>query len=119
MTVTREPMTVEDYLGLPYTFEVIHNEDGYFARVVDLPGCMTWTEEAADLWSMIEDAMRAWIGAALEYGDLVPVPDASPPETIRLRLPEELHRRVQRQANHDGVTFDQYVTRALASVVGG
>lgn len=119
MTVTHQPTTVDDYLALPYTFEVVHNEDGYFAQVVELPGCMTWTDAAADLWPMIEDAMRAWIGVSLEYGDPVPIPDGSASETVRLRMPEDLHQRVQRRASADGVTVEQYVTRALATVVGG
>lgn len=118
MTATQRPRTVADYLALPYTFEVTHNEDGYFARVIELPGCMTWTEEAADLWPMIEDAMRAWIGVSLEYGDPIPVPETSTLEMVRLHMPEELHRRVQRRAHHDGITVDQYVTRTLATAVG-
>lgn len=117
MTVTQQPTTVEDYLALPYTFEVIHNEDGYFARVIELPGCMTWTDEAVDLWPMIDDAMRAWIGVSLEYGDPVPIPDASASETVRLRMPGDLLLRLQRHARHDGVTIEQYVTRTLATVV--
>lgn len=31
------------YMGLSYPIEVIHDEDGYFARVKDLPGCSTYT----------------------------------------------------------------------------
>lgn len=116
--VKQPPTTVDDYLALSYAFEVIHNEDGYFARVVELPGCMTWTDEAADLWPMIEDAMRAWIGASLEEGDPVPVPDVSASETVRRRMPEELHQRVQRRASADGVTIEQFVTRTLATAVG-
>ena len=30
------------YLGLPYTIEIVPDEDGYFVRVLELPGCMTY-----------------------------------------------------------------------------
>lgn len=118
MTVSRQPTTVEDDLSLPYTFEVIHHEDGYFARVVELPGCMTWTDRAADLWPMIEDAMRSRIAVSLAYGDPVPVPDVSAAETVRLRMPEDLHQRPQRRASADGMTIEQYVTRTPVTAVG-
>lgn len=118
MVAKTPPETVEDPMALPYTFEVIPNEAGYFARVVELPGCMPWTDEAADLWPMIEDAIRAGIGVGLEFGDPVPVPDASASATVRLRMPEELHQQVPPQAHPDGVTVEQYATRTLATAVG-
>jgi len=79
---------------------------------------MTWTDEAVDLWPMIEDEMRAWIGISLEDGDPVPVPDASAPKILHRGLPEDLDQRVRRRANADGVSVEQYVIRALATPVG-
>ena len=69
-------MTVEQYLELPYTIEVIKDESddysGWFARVVELPGCMTQADTFEELSGMIEDAMRAWIESALDDGERVP-----------------------------------------------
>ncbi len=77
MTRTTDPLlTIGDDLTLPCTVQVLHNDDGYFDRVRELPGCMTWMERADDLGSLIEDAKRAWIEVALEYLDDVPVPAA-------------------------------------------
>ena len=72
----------EHYMGLPYAVKVRHDpgsEWPWFARVVELPGCMTWTETFEELGPMIEDAKRGWIEDALGHGD--PVPE--------LRLAEE------------------------------
>ena len=69
---------IEKYLSLPYTIEVLRDEDennpGWFARVVELPGCMTQGDTFEELGEMIEDAMRAWIETALEDGQPIPEP---------------------------------------------
>ena len=62
------------YLGLPYTIEIVPDEDGYFVRVLELPGCLTYADTLEKLWPMIEDAMRDWIEVSLEYGDAIPEP---------------------------------------------
>ena len=119
MSSTKQAKSVDDYLELPYTVEVSHDpEDGYFARVVELPGCMTWTDRIEDLWPMVEDAKRAWIEVSLRHGDDVPRP-RSPAEAVALvRVPQELHRELQRRATRDGVTVDQFVAKTLARAVG-
>jgi predicted RNase H-like HicB family nuclease len=63
------------YLGLPYTIEIVPEEDGYFVRVLELPGCLTYADTLEKLSPMIEDAMRDWIEVSLvEYGDDIPEP---------------------------------------------
>ena len=118
MIAMQAPETIDDYLALPYTVEVIPNEEGYFARVIELPGCMTWTDRIEDLWPMVDDAKRAWIGVSLEYSDPIPVPASSSPEALVVRVPTELQRDLRRRATEDGVTLDQFVTRTLARAVG-
>ena len=70
--------SVEEYLALPYTVEVYRDdsdgEDGYVARVLELPGCLTQADTFAEVGEMIQDAMRAWIESALEDGKPVPKP---------------------------------------------
>lgn len=64
-----------DYcLTLPYTIEVRRDEDGWFARVKELPGCMSWADTLEELLPMIEDAKRGWIEDALYHGDRIPEP---------------------------------------------
>ena len=62
------------YLGLPYTIEIVPDEDGYFARVLELPGCMLYADTVEALSPMIEEAMRDWIKVALKYGEDIPEP---------------------------------------------
>ena len=115
------PKAVDDFLALPDRVEVSHDEeDGYFAQVVELPGCMcmTWTKRAEELWPMGEDAKRAWITVALEHGDPVPVPQAEASDVVPIQMPEELQRKLRHRATQDGVTLDQLVTRTPAHAVG-
>jgi predicted RNase H-like HicB family nuclease len=62
------------YLGLPYAIEIMPDEDYYFARVLELPGCLTYADTLEKLSPMIEDAMRDWIEGSLENGEDIPEP---------------------------------------------
>ena len=62
------------YLGLPYTIEIMPEEEFYFASVLELPGCLTYADSLERLSPMIEEAMRDWIEVALEYGEDIPEP---------------------------------------------
>ncbi len=75
MVSGKSKMSVADYLKLPYTIQVTQDEsEGYtsqFARVEELPGCMTQADTFDELGEMIEDAKRAWIESALEDGESI------------------------------------------------
>jgi antitoxin HicB len=115
--------TVEDYLDLPYHIEVIRDNDeenpGWVARVVELPGCITQGDTFDELGEMVEDAMRGWIGVALEDG--IPVPEPAPDEDYSgkfvVRLPRSLHRQLAETASREGVSLNQFVNVALARAV--
>jgi predicted RNase H-like HicB family nuclease len=62
------------YLGLPYTIEITPDEDFYFARVLELPGCLTYADSLEKLSPMIEEAIRDWIEVSLAYGEDIPEP---------------------------------------------
>jgi antitoxin HicB len=62
------------YLGLPYTLEIAPDDDGYFVRVLELPGCQTYADTLEKLWPMLEDAMRDWIEVRVEDGEDIPEP---------------------------------------------
>jgi antitoxin HicB len=68
--------TLEYYLALPYTIEVIPDTDegGYVARVKELPGCMTQAESWDELDEMIREAKEGWLEVALEYNHPIPEP---------------------------------------------
>jgi antitoxin HicB len=111
-------------LTLPYTIEIQRDDSGdyrgWFARVRELPGCMTQAEHFEELGTMVEDAMRAWIEVALEDGQ--PVPEPAPEEQYSgkfvLRVPRSLHRQLAEAAEAEGVSLNQYCSTALALVLG-
>jgi antitoxin HicB len=116
--------SVEEYMRLPYTIEVVREEgedySGWFARVVELPGCMTQADTFEELGLMIEDAMRAWLESALEDGQLIPEP--RPIETYSgkfvVRVPRSLHRELVEMAEREGVSLNALVNVALGRAVG-
>jgi antitoxin HicB len=66
--------TVEDYLALPYTMEIVPDDGAWFVQIKELPGCMTEVDEWDKILPAIEDAKRLWIGLALDRGRPVPEP---------------------------------------------
>jgi antitoxin HicB len=116
--------TLEDYLSLPYHIEVIRENDeeypGWVARVIELPGCITQGDTFKELGEMVEDAMRGWIGVALEDG--IPVPEPRPDEDYSgkfvVRVPRSLHRQMAEAAEREGVSLNQFINVALAMAVG-
>ncbi len=117
-------ITVEDYLELPYTIEVVKDEgdeySGWFARVVELPGCMTQADTFEELSEMIRDAMVAWIESALEDGASIPLPRSVEDYSGRfvIRIPKSLHRELVEMAERDGVSLNTFVNVALGKVTG-
>lgn len=114
--------TVDDYMLLPYTIEVIRDssEGGWVARVVELPGCITQADTFEQIDEMIQDAMRGWIEVALADG--LPIPEPRIEEEYSgkfvVRVPKSLHRRLVRFAEGEGVSLNQYINMVLANAVG-
>lgn len=67
---------LEYYLKLPYTIEIIPDEEdgGYVARIRELPGCLTQADTWEELFLMIEDAKRLWLESAIAHNELIPEP---------------------------------------------
>lgn len=116
--------TVDDYLRLPYTIEVIRDESdglpGYVARVVELPGCLTQADDFEELGEMVEDAMRLWIETALEDGQVIPQPRLAAQHSGKflVRVPRSLHRQLVEAAERDGVSLNNLVNVILARAMG-
>jgi antitoxin HicB len=64
--------SLNDYLMLPFTIEVIPDEDAWFVQIKELPGCMTEVDEWDEVLPAIEDAKRLWIELALKRGRPIP-----------------------------------------------
>ena len=49
-------------------------DEAYVAHVPDLPGCMAHGRSREEARANAEDAIRAWIATAQEFGDAIPPP---------------------------------------------
>ncbi len=112
------PVTLDDYLALPYRMEIVPDDQGYFfINYPDLPGCMTQVEDINDAVPMARDALQLWLEVKLEYGDPIPLP--KPPETYSgkflLRIRKSLHRALSEEAEADGVSLNGYAAAILES----
>lgn len=111
---------VIEYVYLPWNIEVKQYLDGgYFAKVVELPGCMTEADSAAEALEALEEARAEWLTAALEMGQKIPVPLALQDYSgkIFVRTSPDLHRKVAEAAARQGVSMSQWVGEVLASRV--
>lgn len=65
------------YMGLPYRMEVVEDQGGggYAFSCPELPGCMTCAETLEQGFTLLKDAKRAWLTAALESHLEIPEPD--------------------------------------------
>jgi antitoxin HicB len=116
-----EMKTMEEYLKLPYTLEMIQQSDGsWFVGIKELPGCISQGDTPADAVEMIHDAMRAWIEVALEDGMPVPEPQADEEYSGRfmVRVPRSLHRQLVQTADRQGVSLNAYCIAVLAQASG-
>ena len=112
---------VEKALKAAYSAELKRNSDGsYFARIVELPGCMTEGGTREEALTNLDDAMRGWIALALEDGNPIPPPmsDALFSGKFLVRMPHSLHRELARRADIEQVSLNQFVVVALARWLG-
>ncbi len=64
------------YLSLPYSILLIPEEEGgWFAKIPELPGCMTFGDTQQEVLELIEDAKLGWLSVAVEEGDPIPEPE--------------------------------------------
>jgi len=67
--------TLNEYLTLPYTIEVVHDDGAWVVWIKELEGCITQADTWQDVLPMIEDAKRLWIELAIERGRTIPEPE--------------------------------------------
>lgn len=118
---TKVDPRIEELLKLPWTIELVPYEDGsYFARVKELPGCMTEASTRTQALDAIEEAQTLWLESAVEHGDAIPQPASNDDYSgkIFVRTSPRLHREVAEAAESEGVSMSQWVAEVLARVVG-
>ncbi len=112
--------TVEYYLGLPYTIELIAEPaGGWFVAVKELPGCMSEGDTPEEAIQMIRDAMCGWIEISLADGDPIPEPRELDDYSGKfvVRVPRTLHRQLVEASADEGVSLNQLVNVLLAQGV--
>ncbi|KAA0257616.1 type II toxin-antitoxin system HicB family antitoxin [Deferribacter autotrophicus] len=111
---------VEYYMSLPYTYEIIKEEDGsYFIKVKELKGCMSVGDTVEEAYEMIRDAMKDWFYAALESEVEIPLPETITKEKefsgkVLLRMPKTLHKTLALNAKKEGVSLNAYLVHLLS-----
>lgn len=109
------------YLSLPYTILLSREDEAtWFARVLELPGCMTEGDSAAEAVEMIQDAMSGWLEVALEDRAAIPEPRFGEDYSGKfvVRVPKSLHRDLALAAEREGASLNQFINTALARAVG-
>ena len=117
-----EPEQVARYLSEPYSRVLVPDPSGgYFAEVLELPGCFSEGDTPEEAIKNVEEAMEGWIAAALDAGQSIPSPAASRGYSghVALRMPKSLHREAVRRAELDGVSLNQYLVTAIEAHVAG
>ncbi|HAO91675.1 MAG TPA: hypothetical protein DCQ86_04795 [Succinivibrio sp.] len=68
--------TIEDYLRMNYTMEVIEDptEGGFVVSFPELPGCLTCGQSLESALANALDAKKSWLEAALEDGLVIQEP---------------------------------------------
>ncbi|MCD6476245.1 MAG: type II toxin-antitoxin system HicB family antitoxin [Anaerolineaceae bacterium] len=112
--------SIEYYLSLPYTRELIPEDNGgWFVRIKELPNCMSQGETPEEAIRMIDDAMLGWLEVELEEGEPIPEPreDEDYSGKFNTRVPKSLHRKLVEIAEADGVSLNQWIVSALSEAV--
>ena len=120
LNLQRCEMTVQDYMKLPYTKIITEQNDEsehyYFAKVLELEGCMTTGDTYQEVIEMLDDAMEGWLEVQLEHGWRIPLPvsDLNYSGKFVLRMPSSLHRDLSIAAKLNGVSLNQYILSKLS-----
>lgn len=111
--------SIDYYMSLPYTREIVKSDDGYFIKIKELKGCISVGETVEDAWAMINDAMESWLEVAIDDGIEIPLPDSMNEKeysgNFALRMPKSLHADVAKQAAVEGVSVNQYLVSIIAA----
>lgn len=119
-TTTSRRASIDQLLRAPWTIELRPNPDGsVFARVLEMPGCMTEAEDEARALRNIRRAMRLWLEVELEQGVEIALPVAREYSgKFVVRTSPLVHRLAAETAQRLGVSLNELASEALALVAG-
>jgi len=99
----------------------IDGEDLFEARVRELPDVTEYAESYQEAYELALDTIETTVEVLTEQGRPYPEPAAVVDEysgRVTLRLPRTLHRRLAQEAEHDGVSLNQYLVALLGYHAG-
>jgi predicted RNase H-like HicB family nuclease len=93
-------------------------DEGFIATAPDLPGCSAFGEDRSEALLQLEDAIDAWIEAAIAAGNPVPEPSRPVVESqssgkLLVRMPRSLHADLAEAAKRENVSLNHYVVFLL------
>ena len=110
--------TWTEYLHLPYRMELVEDtqEGGYVVSFPELPGCISCGATLEDAVANGQDAKAAWLQAAFEDSQPIPLPDAMEHYSgqFKLRIPKSLHRSLAEHSQREGISMNQYCVYLLS-----
>jgi antitoxin HicB len=113
---------VKELLQLPWSRELVPDDGVVFARVSELPGCVSEGSSLEEALRNLDDALYCWLSAAVEQGTQIPQPrglveDEDFSGRFSVRIPRSLHRKLAALAEREGASLNQTVTAILAEAV--
>src|SRR5665647_1020591 len=106
------------YLGLNYKIEITKDEaeGGFVLSCPDLKGCIACANTIETGITMLNDAKKTWIEAALEYGTDIPEPSLIDNYSgqFKLRIPKSLHKELADHSKKEGISMNQYCLYLLS-----
>lgn len=121
MYTTTERKPLEYYLNLKYPIKIIPDvTGGYVAEIEDLPGCFTQGETLEETYQNIEEARHLWMEVVYEEGEDIPLPGGEEKYSGKffIRAPKSLHRKLNKMAEREGVSLNQFLVATLSRAVG-
>jgi antitoxin HicB len=107
------------YLALPYTRELVPEDDGtWYARILELPGCMSVGDTQVEALANLDDAMSAWLSSRLEDRASIPEPAGDFSGRFVVRVPKTLHRDLVKAARRNDISLNQFIATTLAQALG-
>jgi antitoxin HicB len=111
-----ETKTLQYYENLKYPIEILEDDDAYVASVPDLPGCVAYGDTMQEAVASLASVKKMWFEGRLEAGLAVPEPSELDEYSGKfvLRITRGLHKSLQREAQRQGVSLNQYIGQILA-----
>lgn len=104
------------YLSLKYPIELVETDEGFVATHLDLPGCASFGDTAAEAVESLNEVRKLWLQGQVEANGSAPEPRPEEEFSGRfvVRLPKWLHRMLDAEAKRQDCSLNTYVVSVLS-----